>query len=353
MKSDRALGHIIRRKEPENLEFPFAALDSYLTPNESFYVRSHFPRPTIERAAWRLAVSGSVERELELTFDELRALPSEVRTVTLECAGNGRVFLVPKANGDNWELGAVSTAEWKGVRLRDVLARAGVKRDAVEIVLIGADKGEPDDTPKPPGKIAFSRAIPCAKADDVLLAYEMNGEPLPSAHGAPVRAIVPGWYGMASVKWLVRIVATAEPFRGYFQSTDYSYWAEQAGIPIRVPLGEMKPKAQIARPGLDEIIDAGREYRIFGAAWAGESALARVEVSTDNGKTFAEATLLGEPVAHAWRLWEFMWRTPSVGAHTLLARASDSQGHCQPAAHEAKYGNYVIWHTLPVDVEVR
>ena len=351
--SRTALGQISRRKEPENFEFSFPTLNEYLTPNEQFYVRSHFSKPAIKLKSWRLRVEGAVEKEVAFSLGQLMKMPAEKRAVTLECAGNGRVFLAPKVAGDPWELGAVSNAEWTGVRLADVLAQAGLKSEAVEIILVGADEGEPDDPPKPPGKIHYARGVPVSKLDDVLLAYEMNGEALPDSHGAPLRAVVGGWYGMASVKWLTRVVVINRPFRGYFQSVDYSYWEEEAGMPIRVPITEMKVKAQISRPALHEVVPAGSDYRIAGAAWSGDSDVAKVEISTDGGKSYAKAKLLGEAVRHAWRFWEYFWKTPaSPGTCTLMARATDSAGIEQPAEREKKYGNYVIWHTLPVEVHV-
>jgi DMSO/TMAO reductase YedYZ molybdopterin-dependent catalytic subunit len=344
-------GQIIRRKEPENVEFFFPALDRFITPAESFYVRSHFPRPAIEASAWRLKIEGAVEKPREFTLDDLKKLPEQTRMVTLECAGNGRVFLIPKATGDNWELGAVSNAEWTGVALSVLLAEVGVKPGAVEIVFVGADEGEPDDPPKPPGKINYARGIPLSKIDDALLAYQMNGRPLGESHGAPLRAVVGGWYGMASVKWLDRIVVSARPFRGYFQSIDYSYWDKQAGMPIRAPLGEMSVKAQIARPALHERIPCDTDYRIVGAAWAGDSEVASVEITADGGKSYGAAVLLGEPIRHAWRFWEYAWRTPSSpGKCILMARATDARGKTQPSEHDKKFGNYVVCHTLPLEV---
>jgi DMSO/TMAO reductase YedYZ molybdopterin-dependent catalytic subunit len=291
---------------------------------------------------------------LNLTFDEMVKMPAQKRMVTLECAGNGRVFLVPKENGAEWELGAVSNAEWTGVRLADVLAQGGVTPEAIEVIFEGADEGQPDEKPTPPGKIHYARGIPVSKVDDVLLAYEMNGEPLSQSHGAPVRAVVGGWYGMASVKWLTRIVVSDQPFRGYFQTVDYAYWNEQAGMPIRVPLAEMKVKAQISRPAFHDVVPAKSEYRVVGAAWAGEPEVVIVEVSTDGGKTYSPATLLGEPIRHAWRFWEFSWKTPSSpGTYILMARATDSNGKSQPSEHDKNFGSYVIDHTLPIEIEVR
>jgi DMSO/TMAO reductase YedYZ molybdopterin-dependent catalytic subunit len=348
--------HLIpRQRNPENLEFPFAALDSFLTPNNLFYVRNHFAAPSLDAKAWRLRVAGAVERPLELTLEEVRELPSRSLAVTLECAGNGRSFLVPKTKGVQWDLGAVSTAEWTGVPLGAVLEKAGVRAGAVEVILEGADRGEPGNDPRPPGAVAFARSLPLAKArkPEVLLAWQMNGKELPPEHGYPLRAVVGGWYGMASVKWLTRLVVVERPFRGYWQTVDYAVWNRGGPEPSLDPITDMEPKASIARPAADEVLPAAADYRIHGAAWAGEPEVAKVEVSTDGGKTWAEATLLGKPVPFAWRLWEYTWRRPTTGKHTLLARATDVRGREQPLERDPGRRNYVITHVRPTPVEVR
>ncbi len=192
---------ITRGEEPLNLEMPFSSLREFITPNEQFYVRGHFPIPEINVQNWRLKVEGAVASPFELTYDELRQMPSQTMTATMECAGNGRSFLQPKVKGVAWDLGAVGNAEWTGLLLGDVLRRAGVRSDAREVVLEGGDKGAIPEPPRPPGEIHYARSLPIAKAsDDVLLAFEMNGQPLPASHGFPLRAVVPGWFGMASVK---------------------------------------------------------------------------------------------------------------------------------------------------------
>src|ERR1700742_1266869 len=219
-------GLTIRQKEPKNLESPFDQIDSYLTPAELFYIRSHFPIPALDRASYRLRIDGAVRRPFTLSYDELCGMRSETRVAILECAGNGRVFLVPQVRGAQWELGAVSNAEWTGVPLGALLERAELAEDACEIVFEGADHGTPAEEPVPPHPISFTWSLPRTKAigQDVLIAYRMNGRDLPRDHGYPVRAIVPGHYGMASVKWLTHIHAAQEPFRGYWQTSDYAYW---------------------------------------------------------------------------------------------------------------------------------
>jgi DMSO/TMAO reductase YedYZ molybdopterin-dependent catalytic subunit len=348
-------GLIIRQKEPKNLESPFDRLDSYLTPTELFYIRSHFPVPTLDCSSYRLRIRGAVQHPFDLSYEELRSMPSETRVVTLECAGNSRVFLVPQVQGAQWELGAVSTAEWTGVPLRTLLERAGLEDDSCEIVLEGADHGTPKEEPIPPEPISYSWSLPRAKAlrPEVLIAYKMNGRDLSADHGFPVRAVVPGHYGMASVKWLTHIQVVREPFHGYWLTSDYAYWGSMDGKPVRRALGEMQLKSEIARPRVYETILPNRVYTVSGAAWAGETAVSEIAISTDGGKTWAAAEFVDPVRPHAWRRWRFDWVTPNKpGQYTLLARAKDASGRLQPDQHEPSYGSYVINHPLPIDVFV-
>jgi DMSO/TMAO reductase YedYZ molybdopterin-dependent catalytic subunit len=353
--SSFSAGLIIRQKEPKNLEAPFDRIDSYLTPTELFYIRSHFPIPALDGASYQLRIDGAVRRPFTLSYEELRSMPSETRVATLECAGNSRVFLVPQVQGAQWELGAVSNAEWTGVPLRALLERAELADDACEIVLEGADRGTPKEEPVPPEPISYAWSVPRAKAiqPEVLIAYQMNGRDLPRDHGYPVRAIVPGHYGMASVKWLTRIQAVREPFHGYWNTSDYAYWASMDGKPVRRPLGELQLKSEIARPRVYETLIPNRIYTVFGAAWAGETEVAEIAVSTDGGRTWAEAEFLDPVRRHAWRRWKFDWLTPrEPGQYTLLARAKDAGGLIQPDKHDQNYGTYVINHPLPIEVFV-
>ncbi len=350
-------GLIIREHDPENLEYPFSALHSALTTNQQFFVRSHFPVPRIELDRWALKVEGLVERPVELSLDELTRLPSRTVTMVMECAGNSRIFLSPKAGGLQWEQGAVGNAEWTGVPLAEVLRQAGIKLGAVEVVLEGADCGEIKKEPLSPGKINYARSLPLAKAmnPDVLLAYQMNGEPLAPSHGFPLRAVVSGWYGMASVKWLSRIFVTDRVFRGYFQTADYTYWETRDGLPIQLlPVGELEVKAEIARPALREVVPAGSIYRVHGAAWGGEVGVSKVEVSADGATSWQPAQLMGPATKYGWRLWEYHWRTPAEpGFYTLMARATDGRGRTQPSTRDSHRGTYMISHVQPIEVEVR
>ena len=356
-------GRIVRSESPLNLEMPFSSVDSFITPPKSFYVRTRFPIPVIDRNAWQLYVEGEVEKSFAINFEELMTLEPVTIPVTLECAGNNRNFLEPKVKGVQWHLGAVGNAEWIGVRLSALLDRAAPKPNGCEIVLEGADHGVLEDPKSPPGELKFARSIPLEKARrDVLLAYKMNGDDLPPEHGFPLRAIVPGWYAMASVKWLQRIIVIDRPFNGYYQTIDYAYWkrTEYAhwergeNIAELTPLTEMQVKAEIARPEKGETVPANTRLRIHGAAWASDAEIAKVELSTDGGKTWNDAELLGRSSLNAWRLWEYNWQTPAQsGKQTLIARATDSVGRTQPVVRNPDCENYMINHLLPIQVEVR
>jgi DMSO/TMAO reductase YedYZ molybdopterin-dependent catalytic subunit len=349
------VGLIMRQKEPTNLETPFDQVDSYLTPTALFYIRSHFPAPQLELASYQLRIDGAVRDPFSLSYQQVRDLPSETRVATLECAGNSRVFLIPQVAGAQWELGAVGNAAWTGVPLRTLLARAGLEDDACEIVLEGADRGTPTEEPVPPGPISYARSLPRDKAiqREVLIAYRMNGRDLPPDHGYPVRAIVPGHYGMASVKWLTRIHAVREPFRGYWQTSDYGYWDDLDGQPVRRALGAMQLKSEIFRPRVYETLAPNQIYTVSGAAWAGETEVTGVAVSTDGGQTWAEAEFLDPVQRYAWRRWTYAWLTPKQpGRYPLLARAKGADGSVQPDTHDKNYGSYVINHPLPIEVFV-
>jgi DMSO/TMAO reductase YedYZ molybdopterin-dependent catalytic subunit len=348
-------GKIVRCEQPLNLEMPFEQLDGFITPTEAFYVRTHFPIPEIDKNKWRLRVEGEVKKPFELSYDELLKLESRKIPVTLECAGNNRNFLEPKVKGAQWGLGAVGNAEWTGVPLSILLDRAGVNSGAGEVILEGADGGKLEDPKSPPGELKFARSIPLTKArEDVLLAYKMNEVDLPAQHGFPLRAIVPGWYAMASIKWLKRIIVTNKPFTGYYQTLDYAYWKRRGEIADLVPLSEIAIKAEIARPAEGEIVSANSKVRIHGAAWTSDGEITKVEVSTDGGSAWSEAKLIGAAKRNAWRLWEFDWRTPSKpGKQKLIARATDSRGRTQPIERDPDRGTYMINHLLPITVEVR
>ena len=344
----------MRSEAPLNLEMPFETLDGFITPTKLFYVRTHFPIPKIDKNKWRLRIEGEVGKSFEINFDELIKLESRKIPATLECAGNNRSFLEPKVKGVQWRLGGVGNAEWTGVPLSILLDRAGVKSTAREIILEGADRGKLEDPKSPPGEMNFARSIPMKKASDVLLAYKMNDVDLPAENGFPVRAIVPGWYAVASIKWLKRIIVTDKPFNGYYQTLDYSYWRREGELAELVPLREMQIKAEIARPSEGETVPANSNARVRGTAWTGDGEIMKVEISSDDGATWNEAKLLGESKPNSWRLWEFNWKTPArAGKATLVARATDSNGRTQPIERDPDRGTYMINHLLPIEVEVR
>lgn len=348
-------GMIVRQSAPLNLEMPFGAFDDFVTRSEDFFVRCHFPIPEIERESWRLRVGGAVRHPLELTWADLRGMPPTTLTATIECAGNGRVFLLPPAEGAQWERGAVGNAVWTGVLLKHVLQRAGLKPAAAEVILAGADHGPIKEGPGPGGEIHYARSRPIAKAaDDVLLAWHMNGRDLTPAHGFPLRAIVPGWYGMAAVKWLSELTVTEVPFHGYYQSVDYAYWQRGAEGASLVPITEMQVKAQIARPGPAEAVRAGQPYQARGAAWSGGAEIVRVEVSVDGGREWRDACLDGQSGRHAWRGWHYEWQVAATpGKSTLMARATDAKGRTQPTRRDHDRGSYLINEVVGIEVEVR
>src|SRR6266496_782416 len=357
MQQDETLhdGRIVRGEDPLNLEMPFSSLDQFITPTEAFYVRTHFPIPKIDKRDWRLRVEGNVEKPFELGYEDLLRMQSRTIAVTLECAGNNRNFLEPKVKGVQWGLGAVGTAEWTGVPLSMLLDRAEVKPEAREVILEGADGGVLEEPKRPSGKVQFARSIPLAKArTDVLLAYQMNGTELPQQHGFPLGAIVPGWYAMASIKWLQRIIVTDRPFSGYYQTLDYAFWKRRGDIAELAPLAEMQIKAEIARPAEGETVPSDSNVRVHGAAWTSDGEITKVEVSTNGGASWNEASLIGKAVSNAWRLWDFEWHTPSKpGKQTLIASATDSHGRSQPVERDPDRGTYMINQLLPITVEVR
>ncbi len=348
----RAEPLIVRMQEPRNLETPLSDLFSKET--DKFFVRSHFALPEVDPKTFKLTVEGHVENKLELTLDDLKKMEVVSREIVLECAGNGRVFLVPQARGLQWGHGAVGQAKWTGVNLGAILERAKVKAGAGDVVLVGADKGVIAD-PATPGAINFDRGIPLAKAkkDETLLAWNMNDAVLTASHGAPLRAIVGGWYGMASVKWLSRIVVLDRPHAGFWQTFDYSVWERKEGLPQLVPVAAMQPKAVITGPqsGVERLKKGVAD--IAGYAWSGENTVAKVEVSIDGGKTWTAAKLWGK--SEPFQAVE--WRLPSValppGVYKLVARCTDDKGNTQAATRDGDRRSYMINHLIPVEVVVK
>jgi DMSO/TMAO reductase YedYZ molybdopterin-dependent catalytic subunit len=331
---------------PENSETPLDTVRSWITPTRLYFVRNHFDVPAVDLTRWRLLVEGCVKERRAWTWDELMDLPERTVFATVECAGNGRSFLVERQSGVQWGAGAVGHAEWTGVPLKLVLDRAGLEPDALEVLFVGSDIGTEPDHPEP---MPFARSLPLAKAlhPDTLLAFRMNGEILEPNHGFPLRLFVPGWYGVASVKWLRRIEVINTPFRGYFQSVKYTIQRKtERGLETEV-VGAMMPKSEIVRPRAGEVLGLGRN-RLFGVAWAGEDSVSRVEVSTDDGATYTDATLIGPQAPYSWTLWEHFWHAHSPGELTVLVRATASSGRVQPLEHELLHGGYLIHHSRPL-----
>ena len=236
-----------------------------------------------------------------------------------------------------------------------VLERAKVKTGAVDVVLIGKDTGTIAE-PATPGAIAFDRSVPLAKAirDECILAVWMNGEPLTASHTAPVRAVIGGWYGMASVKWLTEIRVTDRPYSGFFQTLDYSYWVRKPNErPELVPVTAVQPKAIIVRPGLNESVAVGKEVIVSGKAWAGEKKVAKVEFSSDDGKTWVAGKLAGEDQEYSWRDWTAAWKPAERGPARLLARCTDESGNTQPEKRDPDRRTYMINHLVPIEVIVK
>lgn len=343
--------------DPHVSESSLSALTTWVTPTDRYFIRQHFAQvPSGERATWHLAVAGEVHRPFTLSFTDLLALPSQEVVVTTECAGNSRSYLTPPAEGLAFRHGAVSTARWKGVPLRILLEQAGVKDTAVEVLFEGADSGREEEDGVV-SDLSYRRSLPLAKAQhpETLLVYEMNGAALTPDHGFPLRLVVPRWYGMASVKWLTRIEVLAQPFKGFFQTRRYVMIPEGPEQDFdRVPVTVLQVKSLMTSPRHGEVIQPG-ECTLQGFAWSGAGEITRVDVSTDGGHSWQEATLHGETAPNAWRQWAYRWQTPSPGHFICMVRATDSAGNTQPSTipwNFRGYANNAI-HTVALEVPAR
>ena len=323
---------MVVRESPLNAETPLDFLEDFITPTPLFYLRNHFPVPDTRADSWRLVVDGEVERPLTLSYSELVSLPEQDLTVTIECAGNGRSYFSPNAEGEQWSYGAVGNAVWTGASMKTILEMAGIKALAVEVLCVGADRGSlPDGT----AQASFERSLPLetATAPDTLLAWAMNGQPLPAAHGYPLRLIVPGWYGMTAVKWLARITVIAEPFAGFYQQERYVMVQEGKdqgrGRPRTLPVTRMEPRALITSPVDGSRLGAG-PIRLKGVAWSGWAPIERVELSLDGGRIWEPTRLVGPSDRRAWRGWEYDWMPRNGGSYQVVARATDAKGNAQP-----------------------
>jgi DMSO/TMAO reductase YedYZ molybdopterin-dependent catalytic subunit len=326
-------GLVVHPAESLNCETPPSLLGEEVTATAQFYRRSHFPIPVIGGASWRLGVGGMVRRPLSLSLHELTQMPAETAVITLECAGNGRALFRPPAPGVQWGFGAVGTAEWAGPLLAEVLARAGVQPGAREVIFGGADQGTVDAPGGLTRRVRFERSMPVRDAleSGALLAYAMNGHPLPARHGYPLRLVVPGWYAVASVKWLTGISVVADPFRGFFQDTHYVYDGGRGGDG-RAPVWLQQVRALITRPAAGQDLARGG-VTVRGVAWSGAAPVTRVEVSVAGGP-WQKARLTGVPPAHGWQRWEFLAGGLGPGQVRIRARASDLAGRVQPELPE-------------------
>jgi DMSO/TMAO reductase YedYZ molybdopterin-dependent catalytic subunit len=319
---------------------PLEALDYDVTPAGLHYLLIHYDIPVVDPAAWRLRVEGCVDRELSLSLDELRSRPAVTLAVTLECAGNGRAALSPRPLSQPWLLEAVGTAEWTGTPLHGLLEDAGVDEDAVDVVFGALDRGVEGGVQQ-----QFERSLPLTEArrEDVLLAYAMNGGPLPPQHGFPLRLVVPGWYGMTSVKWLERISVLDRPFEGYQQARGYRL--RQTPDEDGEPVSWMLPRSLMVPPGIpdfatrERIVEPG-PCAVRGRAWSGLGSVERVEVSADGGASWSDARLGRQPSRWAWRSWEWDWEPRDPGRHELCCRATDSAGNEQPLEAPWNLGGY-------------
>ena len=332
-------GLVIRNARPLDAEAPLSALVTSETSLDHFFVRSHFGPPTQLPLAWTLSIDGQVQRSVTLTLDEIRKLGAQTRAVTLECAGNGRgLFQLPKTSGVQWEYGAVSTATWTGVPLKALLERAGLAERAAHLWMEALDHSPIGSVPK------FLRSIPRDVAlGDAFVAYEMNGRAIPLLHGGPLRLVVPGWFGMASTKWLTHVHAMPVESDNFYMSRGYRY-ADGSAVTT------MRAKSVIAEPLAGQRVRAGR-LTMRGQAWSGADAVRAVEVSVDGGSNWRAARLLSVAQPGAWRSWEAEFDV-RPGAALLMARATDATGAVQPmqaAANPGGYGNNSI-HQVPIHV---
>jgi DMSO/TMAO reductase YedYZ molybdopterin-dependent catalytic subunit len=339
---------IVYSEEYLTREMPVSFFDSWITPTEHFFVRDNERMPQINLADWRLSITGEVARPQTLTLGELLKLEPRSVTNTLECAGNGRAFFQPRIGGVPWTRGGVGNAVFDGPSLGALVHLAGAKGSARHVAFRGAALPSPD----PP----FMRSIPMDKAmdPDTIVATQMNGSPLAPEHGYPARALVPGWIGSASIKWLTEIRVLAHELQGYYMDSSYrlpALPAEAAGknatdaaeaqrgsVITSLPI-----KSIIAMPADRSVIDAGAgPVRVFGAAWAGTSTVARVEISTDAGHSWQLAALGSEHARYAWRLWDFEWHPREEGTYVIVSRATDNRGRSQPLEMPWNPGGY-IW----------
>jgi sulfane dehydrogenase subunit SoxC len=328
------------RLAARNHAMPLEALRWPITPVGLHYLLIHYDVPVVDPFTWRLEIGGAVDRPLTLTLDALRARPPVEVTLTMECAGNGRALLEPRPMSQPWLTEAVGTARWRGTPLAAVLEEVVPRADAVEVVFGALDRGVEGDVEQ---RYERSLSVEDALEAGAVLAYEMNGAPLPPQHGSPLRLVVPGWYGMTNVKWLTTIDVVTEPHTGYQMVT--SYRVRQTEDEDGRPVTRMRPRSLMVPPGVPDfhtrnrIVDAG-PVPLEGRAWSGRAPIARVEVSTDCGSTWSDADLRRELDGEwAWCGWSFAWEA-APGEHVLCCRATDGTGETQPLDPEWNVGGF-------------
>jgi DMSO/TMAO reductase YedYZ molybdopterin-dependent catalytic subunit len=316
----------VMTEKPLNAETPIESLRTWTTDNEVFFKRNQgqiMQRP-VALAAWKLTIEGLVKNSLTLTFADIRRMPKVEMANTLECSGNSRSLLQEKASGNPWTVGGVGNAIWGGIWLRDLLDKAEVEKSAQHVSFEGLDK------PLGSAGIKFVRSIPLEKAiASTLLAYEMNGQPLPLKHGYPLRALALGWTGANCVKWLHKITVLDQPYEGFFMDKVYRVFQKGEDPKSGQVVKDIIVKAIIVEPGNGETLPAGI-VPIRGAAYAGEAGIQAVDVSVDDGRKWKPARLIGPQETYAWRHWEYLWDVRQAGEYTIMARATDTRGHQQP-----------------------
>ena len=322
-----------------------------VSPNEGHFIRSHFPAPQINTSDWSLTVDGDVDSPLNLSYDDLLKMPSREVVNLMECAGNSRSTMQPPAEGVQWDNGAVSVSCWKGVSLKTVLEQASLKGSATDVLFIGVDSG---NVPAAGTSMAYEMSVPMEKLldQDTLLAYEMNGEPLPKDHGFPVRLLIPGWYGMASVKWLTKITVMDHP-NGGFHELDYRFYPATDGkSDAKIErVSTLKVKSLICTPCKGNVLELG-SHTINGVAWSGDGHITKVEVSTDDDRSWREAKLEKPDGNYSWQQWEIDWKANNLGHSLLRCRATDSKGNVQPMLATWNYRGYQVnsIHSVPITV---
>jgi DMSO/TMAO reductase YedYZ molybdopterin-dependent catalytic subunit len=343
---------ITRELKPENQETPIHFLRQTITPTEYFFIRNHFEYPKQTQHANFLPIEGNVLRPAVIKYEDLIRMPSKTLVLPLECAGNKRAYFNPEVYGEQWKDGAMSQGIWKGVPLVHLLTFIGLKSTALEVVFEAYDYGKRKDLQ---GTFNYTRSLPIHKAlhPDTLVAYELNGKPIPFKHGYPLRLVVPQWYGMASVKWLKRIIVIDHHFKGPFQEIDYNYYPYKDSDEGKTPVTHINVSSIIQRPLSNSILDTGK-HSIEGIAWTGAGVIVEVEVSTDGGANWHKAKLsqdLSQP--YSWTFWEYNWKVPYKGEYTILSRARDSFGRSQPleAIWNRKGYGYNAVYTIKIKVE--